>query len=539
MKSMASFRFIINVLTKAAKLDFFAAMLISVLTMSFLNVGKAFAFPVPMPAVTDTTAYHSYSYIRFLNEKDSINLSDEEFFDIAGKIIFPINKWNLPKRDSLIMQLEQEVVPLINRDSLELVHMILRGAASPEGPTHFNKFLGEKRAETLLNFIKENLSVPTGDNFDMEIDIEDYRTLCLMMRRMGDKDYGYVQAMCDQYLPKKQIDKLKSTLRSARQGTLWLRLFREYFPRLRAARIVFFFRAPRTYAPKVIPEAPVVKEPVKPVLPDTTKKEPVVIVQHPEETYTVLEERKPRRELLSVKSNILFDFAYVPGYNRWCPIPNVALEYYPKHGHFTYGFSIDFPWWQHYNIQKYFQIRNYQLEARYYFRSGDIARRLPGEGAAFRGFYLQGYAHAAIYSLSFGKKRGWFGEGLGAGLGAGYVLPLSKKGHWRMEFGLQVGWFLAAYDPYQYGNPKTGVEDGLYYYKWTQSKDRFKKRQYRYNWIGPTRVGITLVYDLLYRRNEKKGISFRPWEKQTTIIKTSDLEQMQTTSTSNKEGERP
>lgn len=539
MKSMASFRFIINVLTKAAKLDFFAAMLIFVLTMSFLNVGKAFASPVPMPAVTDTTAYHSYSYIRFLNEKDSVNLSDEEFFDIAGKVIFPINKWNLPKRDSLIMQLEQEVFPLINRDSLELVHMMLRGAASPEGPTRFNKFLGEKRAETLLNFIKENLSVPTGDNFDMEIDIEDYRTLCLMMRRMGDKDYGYVQAMCDQYLPKKQIDKLKSTLRSARQGTLWLRLFREYFPRLRAARIVFFFRAPRTYAPKVIPEAPVVKEPVKPVLPDTTKKEPVVIVQHPEETYTVLEERKPRRELLSVKSNILFDFAYVPGYNRWCPIPNVALEYYPKHGHFTYGFSIDFPWWQHYNIQKYFQIRNYQLEARYYFRSGDIARRLPGEGAAFRGFYLQGYAHAAIYSLSFGKKRGWFGEGLGAGLGAGYVLPLSKKGHWRMEFGLQVGWFLAAYDPYQYGNPKTGVEDGLYYYKWTQSKDRFKKRQYRYNWIGPTRVGITLVYDLLYRRNEKKGISFRPWEKQTTIIKTSDLERMQTTSTSNKEGERP
>ena len=58
MKSMASFKLIINVLTKAAKLDLFAAMMIFVLTMSFLNVGRAFAFPVPMPAVTDTTAYH-------------------------------------------------------------------------------------------------------------------------------------------------------------------------------------------------------------------------------------------------------------------------------------------------------------------------------------------------------------------------------------------------------------------------------------------------------------------------------------------------
>jgi len=538
-KCTTLFRLFVKLQAEAARYNSYASMLILVLLMSFVTIGEGAAMPFAMPVIpadVDTTAYHSYPYVRFVTDQDSMKLSDEEFFDIAGKVIFPINKWTLPKRDSLIMQLENEVFPLINRDSLELVHLMLRGAASPEGPTRWNKILGEKRAETLLNFVKESITVPIRDDFDMEIDVEDYRTLCLMMRRMGDKDYGYVQAMCDQYLPKNQIDKLKSTLRSARQGTLWLRLFREYFPRLRAARIVFFFRAPRTYAPKVIPETPIV-EPVTPVLPDSaTVKEPVPPVRTPVETYVVVEERKPRRELLSVKSNLLFDFAYVPGYNRWCPIPNVAIEYYPKHGHFTYGFSIDFPWWQHYNKQKYFQIRNYQLEARYYFRSGDIARRPAGEGAAFRGFYLQGYAHAALYSLCFGKKRGWFGEGLGAGLGAGYVLPLSKKGHWRMEFGLQVGWFLAAYDTYQYGNPKTGEEDGWYYYKWTQSKDTFKKRQYRFNWFGPTRVGVTLVYDLLYRRNDKKGFSFRPWEKETKIVKTSELEKISSSEQSKKGG---
>ena len=107
-----------------------------------------------------------------------------------------------------------------------------------------------------------------------------------------------------------------------------------------------------------------------------------------------------------------------------------------------------------------------------------------------------------------------------------------------MEFGLQVGWFLAAYDTYQYGNPKTGEEDGWYYYKWTQSKDTFKKRQYRFNWFGPTRVGVTLVYDLLYRRNDKKGFSFRPWEKKTRIIKTSELEKI-SSSEQSKKGGRP
>ena len=510
-KSTASFKFFNNMHTKLAKHSSGIAIVIVLFVMSFFSIGEGAALPFAMPAIIDTTIYHPYSYIRFVSEQDSMKMSDEEFFDIAGKVIFPINKWTLPKRDSLILQLENEVFPLINRDSLELVYMMLRGAASPEGPTRFNKFLGEKRAETMLNFIKENLTVPVDENFDMEIDIEDYRTLCLLMRRQGDKDYGYVQAMCDQYLPKNQIDKLKSTLRRARQGTLWLRLYREYFHRLRAARIVFFFRAPKTYAPKVLPETPVEvsEEPVVPVKPRVN---PVIEDEEPEEEIRREPMRLPRSELLSVKTNMLFYGVYMPGYKRWCPIPNVAIEYYPRRGHFTYGASIDFPWWQDYDAYKFFQIRNYQLEARYYFRSGDIRKNPPGKGAAFRGWYLQAYAHGGLFGICFDKDRGWEGEGLGGGIGAGYVLPLSRKGHWRLEFSAQVGYFYAKYDPYQYGNPKTGEEDGLYYYKWSFDRDLFKRRQYRFNWIGPTRVGVTLVYDLLYRRIQKKRASFRSWE---------------------------
>ena len=58
--------------------------------------------------------------------------------------------------------------------------------------------------------------------------------------------------------------------------------------------------------------------------------------------------------------------------------------------------------------------------------------------------------------------------------------------------------------------------DGLYYYKWTQKPELFKKRQYRWNWIGPTRIGITLSYDLLYRRIQKKGVSFKSYESYKT-----------------------
>ena len=200
-------------------------LLTFLLSLTFVSRVSASAPPY-LP--TDTAAFRNYSYVRFVNERDSIKLTDEEFFDIAGKVVFPINKYTLPRRDSLIMELEKEVFPLINKDSLELVHLIIRGATSPEGPYRFNKMLGEKRAETLFDFIKSHLLTPIDDDaFSMDFDPEDYRTLCLMMKRQSDKDYAYVQTICDKYIAAKNIARLKTELRNARQGTLWRRLFRE------------------------------------------------------------------------------------------------------------------------------------------------------------------------------------------------------------------------------------------------------------------------------------------------------------------------
>lgn len=472
----------------------------------------------PSQMDSDTSAYRPYPYIRFIGKNDSATLTDREFFDIAGKIIFPVNQYALPKRDSMVMQLEKDVFPLIKKNNHELVRVMIRGAASPEGPTDNNKFLGEHRAQTLLDFINQNLGKPMDENFNMEVEVEDYRSLCFMMQRRGDKDYDFVQSLCDQYLPNNQIAKLKTALRNASHGHLWNRLLREYFPHLRATRFVLFFREAHRDT--------VIQNPMEEVLPpmiDTTMVQIeyegptdsiqlVVIPVEPLLQPTV--QRIPRRELLSLKTNLLFDLAYMPGYNRWCPIPNVALEYYPLHGHFTYGASFDFPWWQHYNDHKYFQIRNYQVESRYYLRSGSIERNPPGKGPAFRGLYFQAYAHIGLFGICFNANHGWEGEGLGAGVGVGYVLPLSKKGHWRLEFGLQAGFFRCKYDPYIYESPfEEDPRDNLYYYKYYGDPNLFKKRQHRFTWLGPTRVGITLSYDLLYRRIAKKhGLSFRPWE---------------------------
>lgn len=438
------------------------------------------------------------TYIRIVDDGEEVNLTDEEFFDQAGRVVFPVNDFRLPQNAPLLKQLESEVLPAVNRSGYALSRIYIRGAASPEGPSARNKVLGEKRAKALTDFVVSRLSVPVSDeSFSLDVDFEDYRSLCLFLSRAHDKYYSYVKNLCDKYLPGNNVTQLKSELQKAEGGKLWKHLLTNYFPDLRAARIMLVFNKKQ---PVEVVTQPVVEEPV---------------VEAPVTAAVVLDEPEvlPRREFLSVKTNLLFDVAYVPGYNRWCPIPNVAVEYYPKKGHLTYGASFDFPWWQDYDAHKYFQIRNYQLETRYYLRRGDLSSNPPGEGAAFRGLYLQAYAHVALFGICFDADRGWVGEGAGAGVGVGYVMPISKNGHWRLEFGLQAGFFRCKYDPYQYENPVDPTyRDHLYYYKWTLDPSLFKKRQYRYNWLGPTRVGITLTYDLLYRRINKKGVSFKNYE---------------------------
>lgn len=452
----------------------------------------------------DYDAILNTSFVRFVEDDQIVPISDEEFLDQAGSVVFPVNDYHLPPDAPLLKQLEDYILPFINRSGYELLRMYIRGAASPEGSYENNKLLGSRRVESLVNFVKSRVAFPVKDeSFNLDVEYEDYRSLAILLSRANDMDASYVQDLCDKYLPDNRIAELKAELKAAQGGRLWQRLLKTYFPKLRVVRLILFFRKAQPVAAKPgagsleLSKEPVVEE--KPVV-----VEPVVETVEPQQQIL------PRREFLSVKTNLLFDVAYVPGYDRWCPIPNVAIEYYPKKGHFTFGASFDCPWWQDYDAHKYFQVRNYQLETRYYLRRGDLATNPPGEGAAFRGFYLQGYGNIGLFGVCFDADRGWVGEGAGAGVGIGYVTQLSKKGHWRLEFGLQAGFFRCKYDPYQYENPvDPSYRDQLYYYKWSLDPALFKKRQYRYTWLGPTRIGVTLTYDLLYRRIAKKGVSFK------------------------------
>lgn len=448
----------------------------------------------PQKVLAEESDYSRYPYVIVIDDGDDDTVTDGYFFQNAASVIFKVSKWDLPANDKTLKELRETVLPQISRDSLKVVRVRMRGAASPEGPEPFNKELSENRQKALYDYVKDYLQIPHGDSLQVETETEDYTYLYKRMLQDGDPDCEYVKQLFDEYMPKQEYAKLKKALQKLDGGRVWQRMLVNYFPSLRAARMVIVCQRPSLPQPEVVSEPEVISEPV---------------VVAPEEPETWVE-RYPRRELLSVKTNLLFYGVYMPsGYDKWCPIPNVAVEWYPLRGHFTYGASFDCPWWQNYWGHKYFQVRNYQIESRYYFRRGDIELRPEGQGAAFEGLYLQAYGHVMLFGICFDADRGWEGEGLGGGLGVGYVLPLSKKGHWRMEFQLQAGVIYGGYDPYQYENPvNPAYRDHLYYYKWTEKPSLFKERQYRFTWIGPTRVGITLSYDLFYRkaRNKTNGI---------------------------------
>ena len=462
----------------------------------------------------DTSFYNKYPYIYFVGKGDSTAMSEDYFFDHAGYVIFPVGKSRLPLNSPLLKELSGTVLPQMNRDSLQLNGVILRGAASPEGPWKVNQRLGRARTKSLVDFLKNQSAFPISDSLmSAKAEAEDYRLLCRQMMLKGDPDYSLVAILCDKYLGIGRQDILKRKLMQIRGGRLWRRLLREYFPGLRAARVMLTVKK---YEPAPVVQPVVIAPPVE------TK----AVFKAVEDT--VYEDyRIPRREFLSVKTNLLFYGAYVPfGYNRYCPIPNVAIEYYPMHGHFTLGASLDFPWWVDYSKHKFFEVRNLQIEGRYYFRSGDISKNPPGKGAAFKGFYVQAYGHVGVFEIGLHVDRGYKGEGFGGGLGAGYVMPISKKGHWRLEFAAQFGYLYVMHDPFQYEYRGIELHDNLYYYDWVRPASEFKKRQYRYTYFGPTRVGVTLTYDLLYRTNKQtkkklsfKRLSFRSYEKGRRIKK--------------------
>lgn len=441
---------------------------------------------------------------------DSIpTLSDSTFYSKSFAVRFPVNKYTLPK-NNIFNELHDVVLPWAKRNDLTLSIVDMRGASSPEGPRKWNETLAKRRLNALYNEID---SLFHYGNKQTKIvtrqEAEAYAHLCFLMRQAGDRDAARVTSLVDMYSYNMSL--LKKKLMALDGGKLWKRLLKEYYHKLRDARVLLYFNASPDVEEETVVEETVVDVAVVGNVADAAETAGMDKAMTMEEEETPVEIYENRREVFAIKTNLLEWGAWVPQYGM-CPMPNVAVEYYPTEGHVTFGASFDCPWWMNgKETHKYFALRNFQLEARYYLRNS-VQSYLTG-GAAFRGLYFSAYAHIFMYQIGFTEKKGWQGEGEGGGLGIGYMLPLTRNGHWRLDFNLQVGAFNTKYDPYVYGCPVENVKDGYYYYDFAGQAADFHRREYSLTWIGPTRIGVTISYDLFYRLNHRRGLSLRNKEK--------------------------
>lgn len=427
-----------------------------------------------------------------MNAAAQVSTTDSAFIHDSRPIIpFVVGKKDIEQQDR--KWITSDLIPKLKALGDSGI-IIGRASASPEGSLQINTQLANARKAS-MNALLSSYGINTN-LIRYNVAPMDFPLMRALMKLRKDDYLPVVDSLMTQYAA--DVILLKEAMIRQDRGKLWQHLYHNYFPSLRSVRIMAIKRAEKEEDKREEIER---KE-------NERKENEIEKIEEIEKTEKIEKEETEgddRRELMSVKTNLLFDLAYMPGYNRFCPIPNVAIEYYPLHGHFTYGASFDTPWWKHYSKHKYFQLRNYQVHTRYYLRRGDIEERKPGKGAAFKGFFFSAYAHAYLYNICFSEKRGWEGEGWGAGIGAGYVMPIDRKEHWRLEFGLQLGYLNTLYDPYQWRCPvDPGTDIDRYYYKWYGNAKDFKKRQHSYSWIGPTRVEITLSYDLIYRHKERK-----------------------------------
>lgn len=398
-------------------------------------------------------------------------VSDSLFDAAARGIRFKVNRTELQDNDPFIPLYRKELVPWLKSQDLQLRHLYVRGAASPEGPYDNNVRLSKERTKRLIDFLMTELG--QADSLNLLIDAknitEDYGLLVKMMRQANDLDYDRVNRIwqsCggDEASCKKQLMALDN-------GAVWQRLLQVYFPSLRQARVILLF------ARKQVPVDTVYQE----VSIDTI---PVVLQEEEPMKYV-------RRHLIAVRTNLVHDLLYVPQFG-WAYGGNIQLEYYPLRGHYTLNAGFTFTNHRHWSERKFFQVRDAQLELRRYFKGG----------GAFIGPYLGIYGEGTAFGIGFSENKGWEGEGGGGGLSLGYTCPLNHKGSLRLELSASLGIFITRYDPYVYGDPISREETGLYYYNYLGNSSDFKKRNHQFTWFGPTNLGIQLTYDIIYRKKK-------------------------------------
>ena len=377
--------------------------------------------------------------------------------------------------------LTQGIQTIKGNPCVQLQHIRILSAASPEGNSALNKRVAKRRGERLRDYLKETLVLPDSI-FTVSSAGEDWQGLAALIAK--EKTPWRNKALqIIRHTPEwitrngKVVDGRKRQLQNLDGGKAWKYMLDNHFYTLRTGAVVVC--EVKTLAAESTPsaaEARLEQARLEQARPEPASQQsasqspssppfPAIPSQvHPEQ------ESPPVASYFALKSNLLYDALL---------IPNLSLEASIGSG-WTLGAGGMLAWWSKDAKHRYWRIYGGDLEIRKYF--GTLSKSKP-----LQGHHLGIYGDFLTYDFEFGAKGYQSKATYAAGIKYGYSHPIANR--LNLDFALGIG--------YLHSNYKTYVpRDGCYVYQET------KKRK----WLGPTQAEISLVWLLgKGNTNKKKG----------------------------------
>ena len=366
---------------------------------------------------------------------------------------------------------------------VQLQHIRILSAASPEGNSALNKRVAKRRGERLRDYLKETLVLPDSI-FTVSSAGEDWQGLAALIAK--EKTPWRNKALqIIRHTPEwvtrngKVVDGRKRQLQNLDGGKAWKYMLDNHFYTLRTGAVVVC--EVKNLAAESTPsaaEARLEQARSEQARPESASQQPASQSPSSPPFPAIPSQVHPSSESLAppvasyfaLKSNLLYDALLVP---------NLALEASIGSG-WTLGAGGMLAWWSKDAKHRYWRIYGGDLEIRKYF--GTLSKSKP-----LQGHHLGIYGDFLTYDFEFGAKGYQSKATYAAGIKYGYSHPIANR--LNLDFALGIG--------YLHSNYKTYVpRDGCYVYQET------KKRK----WLGPTQAEISLVWLLgKGNTNKKKG----------------------------------
>ena len=372
--------------------------------------------------------------------------------------------------------LTQGIQTIKGNPCVQLQHIRILSAASPEGNSALNKRVAKRRGERLRDYLKETLVLPDSI-FTVSSAGEDWQGLAALIAKektpWRNKALQIIRHTPEWIIRNgKVVDGRKRQLQNLDGGKAWKYMLDNHFYTLRTGAVVVC--EVKTLAAESTPsaaEARLEQARLESASQQSASQSPssppfpaIPSQVHPEQ------ESPPVASYFALKSNLLYDALLVP---------NLSLEASIGSG-WTLGAGGMLAWWSKDAKHRYWRIYGGDLEIRKYF--GTLSKSKP-----LQGHHLGIYGDFLTYDFEFGAKGYQSKATYAAGIKYGYSHPIANR--LNLDFALGIG--------YLHSNYKTYVpRDGCYVYQET------KKRK----WLGPTQAEISLVWLLgKGNTNKKKG----------------------------------